>query len=224
GDALQLARGELGADPVLLPHHADRDRALGGHGSVSTRGEALFDLVDLADQVVDALRDVAAKLVARAHRGFELGHALLALEQRARQTVVLPAEILVARGQLEHEPFETLEVRRRVTLVVVAANPGSPDRGGDRTEGRGRASSDLWGAVGPVIRRKRHATGASNAAPGTRPRPRPPLGLPRAPSPPATGPAGSPRRRTRRARWSRSCACRRRRCRADRAAGRGPRP
>ena len=67
------------------------------------------------------------------------------------------------------------------------------------------------------LRRGRCATGADSLPAGTHPRSARPPGPPTAPTPRATARGGSRPRRTRRARSSRTCACPRARCRADRA-------
>lgn len=48
GDALQLGRIRLRADPVLLAKDPDRDDSARRHGLGASRDEAEFDLVDLA--------------------------------------------------------------------------------------------------------------------------------------------------------------------------------
>jgi len=57
--ALQLTRMDVASDPILLAEHSDGHRTLASHELGAARREAPFDLVDLPDEIVDALGDVA---------------------------------------------------------------------------------------------------------------------------------------------------------------------
>jgi hypothetical protein len=76
--SLQLARMRIGPNRVLLPEYSNRNRLLASHFLDTPRCEAPFDLIDLSDEIIDALGNVGSELIALTNLCLELREASFA--------------------------------------------------------------------------------------------------------------------------------------------------
>lgn len=114
-----------------------------------------LEVVDLANQVVDPLGDVAAKLIGLAQLRLEVGDALVPLPELAREPHVLIAELATPIDERTHGPLEAIEVVALVGSLRRLGNLASPDRSADPTDRRRNASS------GFCVPKGEHQTNAS---------------------------------------------------------------
>jgi hypothetical protein len=89
--------------------------------------QLLLEVVELGDEVVDALRDVPAPLVLLQRLLFELADLAGAALALLSETCILPHDRLVSREQRLHGALEPIELGVALGLgaVAVACDPGN---------------------------------------------------------------------------------------------------